>query len=68
MLALQDAGTPPLVEGAMSKVLATELLQRIARVGASALGPTVLTAPGWFGDAAARSGSRTNRSSGSIPR
>ena len=34
VLALQDAGTPPLVEGAMSKVLATELLQRIARVGA----------------------------------
>jgi len=51
VLALQDAGTPPLVDGAMSKVLATELLQRIARVGASALGPAVLTAPGWFGEA-----------------
>jgi alkylation response protein AidB-like acyl-CoA dehydrogenase len=49
-LALQDAGTPPLVESAMSKVLVTELLQRIARVGAAALGPAVLTAPGWFGD------------------
>ena len=35
----------------MSKVLATELLQRIARVGASGLGPAVLTAPGWFGEA-----------------
>jgi alkylation response protein AidB-like acyl-CoA dehydrogenase len=51
VLALQDAGTPPLVDGAMSKVLATELLQRIARVGASALGPAVLTAPGWFAEA-----------------
>jgi alkylation response protein AidB-like acyl-CoA dehydrogenase len=50
VLALQDAGTPPLVDGAMSKILATELLQRIARVGATALGPSVLTAPGWFGD------------------
>ena len=41
VLALQDAGTPPLVDGAMSKVLATELLQRIAarrRVGARAGG------------------------------
>ena len=51
VLALQDAGTPSLVDSAMSKVLATELLQRIARVGASALGPAVLTAPGWFGEA-----------------
>ena len=51
VLALQDAGTPSLVESAMSKVLVTELLQRIARAGAGALGPAVLTAPGWFGDA-----------------
>jgi len=33
----------------MSKVKATELLQRIARLGARVLGPEVLTAPGWFG-------------------
>lgn len=52
VLALQDAGVPPVVEGAMSKVFATELLQRIATVGARVLGPDVLTAPGWFGDAA----------------
>ena len=52
VLALQDAGVPPVVEGAMSKVCATELLQRIATVGARVLGPDVLTAPGWFGDAA----------------
>jgi alkylation response protein AidB-like acyl-CoA dehydrogenase len=52
VLALQDAGVPPVVEGAMSKVFATELLQRIASVGARVLGPDVLTAPGWFGDAA----------------
>jgi alkylation response protein AidB-like acyl-CoA dehydrogenase len=51
VLALQDSGTASLVESAMSKVLVTELLQRIARVGAAALGPAVLTAPGWFGDA-----------------
>jgi alkylation response protein AidB-like acyl-CoA dehydrogenase len=51
VLALQDAGTPSLVDSAMSKVLVTELLQRIARVGAAALGPAVLTAPGWFGEA-----------------
>ena len=50
VLVLQDAGTPPVVEGAMSKVFATELLQRIATVGARVLGPDVLTAPGWFGD------------------
>jgi alkylation response protein AidB-like acyl-CoA dehydrogenase len=49
VLALQDAGVAPVVEGAMSKVYATELLQRIARVGARAIGPDVLTAPGWFG-------------------
>jgi alkylation response protein AidB-like acyl-CoA dehydrogenase len=49
VLALQDAGLPSLVEGAMSKVYATELLQRIARVGAGALGADALTAPGWFG-------------------
>ena len=33
VLDLQDAGTPSIVEGAMSKVYATELLQRIARGG-----------------------------------
>jgi alkylation response protein AidB-like acyl-CoA dehydrogenase len=49
VLALQDAGVAPVVEGAMSKVYATELLQRIARVGGRALGAGVLTAPGWFG-------------------
>ncbi len=50
VLTLQDAGIPPLVEGAMSKVFATELLQRIAAVGVRVLGPAALTAPGWFGD------------------
>ncbi len=50
VLARQDAGGAPVVEGAMSKVFATELLQRIARVGARILGADVLTAPGWFGD------------------
>ena len=50
VLVLQDAGTPPIVEGAMSKVAATELLQRIARVGAAALGPAALGEPGWFGE------------------
>ena len=49
VLALQDVGVPPVVEGAMSKVYATELLQRIARVGAGVLGAEALTAPGWFG-------------------
>jgi alkylation response protein AidB-like acyl-CoA dehydrogenase len=49
VLARQDAGVAPVVDGAMSKVYATELLQRIARVGARALGADVLTAPGWFG-------------------
>jgi alkylation response protein AidB-like acyl-CoA dehydrogenase len=46
----QDAGRAPLVEGAMSKVWATELLQRIARVGAARLGSGVFAHPGWFGD------------------
>jgi alkylation response protein AidB-like acyl-CoA dehydrogenase len=50
VLRMQDDGRPPLVEGAMSKVTATELLARIARVGATVLGAGVLTAPGWFGD------------------
>jgi alkylation response protein AidB-like acyl-CoA dehydrogenase len=50
VLALQDAGVAPFAEGALSKVCVTELLQRIGRVGASALGPDALTAPGWFGD------------------
>jgi len=49
VLDAQDAGLAPYVEGAMSKVQATELLQRVARVGARVLGPEVLTAPGWFG-------------------
>jgi alkylation response protein AidB-like acyl-CoA dehydrogenase len=48
VLALQDAGVPPIAEGAMSKVCVTELLPRIARVGTAALGPAALTAPGWF--------------------
>lgn len=49
VLALQDAGVVSVAEGALSKVCVTELLQRIARVGATALGPDALTAPGWFG-------------------
>jgi alkylation response protein AidB-like acyl-CoA dehydrogenase len=49
VLTLQDAGTPSMTEGALSKVGVTELLQRIASVGAGALGPDALTAPGWFG-------------------
>jgi len=49
VLALQDAGAPPFAEGALSKVCVTELLQRIAAVGAGALGADALTAPGWFG-------------------
>jgi len=54
VLALQDAGAAPVVEGAISKVFATELLRRIAHVGAQALGADVLTTPGWFGDALPR--------------
>jgi alkylation response protein AidB-like acyl-CoA dehydrogenase len=50
VLKVQDEGRAPLVEGAMSKVTTTELLARIARVGAMVLGADVLTAPGWFGD------------------
>ncbi|MFN8025710.1 MAG: acyl-CoA dehydrogenase family protein [Acidimicrobiia bacterium] len=49
VLDAQDAGQAPFVEGAMSKVKATELLQRVARLGARVLGPDVLTAPTWFG-------------------
>jgi alkylation response protein AidB-like acyl-CoA dehydrogenase len=49
VLALQDAGTASMAEGALSKVWVTELLQRIASVGAGALGPDALTAPGRFG-------------------
>jgi alkylation response protein AidB-like acyl-CoA dehydrogenase len=48
VLALQDDGVAPVTEGALSKVCVTELLQRIGRVGAAALGPGALTAPGWF--------------------
>ena len=33
----------------MSKVVATELLQHLARVGARVVGTDALTAPGWFG-------------------
>ena len=50
VLTLQDAGGAPLVEAAMSKVWATELLQRIARVGDGLLGPDAVLEPGWFGD------------------
>jgi alkylation response protein AidB-like acyl-CoA dehydrogenase len=50
VLAMQDDGRAPFVEGAMSKVTTTELLARIARVGARVLGAEVLTEPGWFGD------------------
>jgi len=52
VLVAQDAGQAPFAEGSMSKVKATELLQRIARVGGRVLGPEVLgsaSAPGWFG-------------------
>jgi alkylation response protein AidB-like acyl-CoA dehydrogenase len=48
VLALQDAGTPSLADGALSKVCVTELLQRVGRVGATLLGADALTAPGWF--------------------
>ena len=48
VLALQDAGIAPFAEGALSKVCVTELLQRIARVGANSLGADALTTPGWF--------------------
>jgi alkylation response protein AidB-like acyl-CoA dehydrogenase len=50
VLALQDAGIASFAEGALSKVCVTELLQRVGRVGATALGADALTAPGWFGD------------------
>jgi alkylation response protein AidB-like acyl-CoA dehydrogenase len=50
VICAQDDGRAPIVEGAMSKVWATELLPRIARVGASRLGPAALVEPGWFGD------------------
>jgi alkylation response protein AidB-like acyl-CoA dehydrogenase len=49
VLAAQDARQSPFVEGAMSKVKATELLPRIARLAGRVLGVDVLTAPGWFG-------------------
>jgi alkylation response protein AidB-like acyl-CoA dehydrogenase len=49
VIALQDEGAAPIAEGAASKVCVTELLQRIGRVGATALGAEALTAPGWFG-------------------
>jgi alkylation response protein AidB-like acyl-CoA dehydrogenase len=49
VIALQDAGRAPLAESAVSKVSVTELLQRIASLGAAVLGPDALTAPGWFG-------------------
>jgi alkylation response protein AidB-like acyl-CoA dehydrogenase len=49
VLALQDAGAASFTEGALSKVCVTELMQRIGRVGAGALGVGALTAPGWFG-------------------
>ena len=52
VLALQDAGGGSAVEAAMSKVWATELLQRIAFVGDALLGPGAVLAPGWFGDEA----------------
>lgn len=47
----QDAGGAPFVEGAMSKVWATELLRRIARVGSARLGAAAVVRPGWFADA-----------------
>jgi alkylation response protein AidB-like acyl-CoA dehydrogenase len=47
----QDAGGAPVVESSIAKVWATELLTRIAAVGARLLGPAALTAPGWFADA-----------------
>lgn len=56
VLVAQDAGLAPFAEGSMSKVKATELLQRVARLGARVLGPEVLTAPGWFGRAIADDG------------
>ncbi len=50
VLALQDAGGAPVVEAAMSKVWATELLQRIAVVGDALIGAGTVLEPGWFGD------------------
>ena len=50
VLVAQDADAPTMVEGAMAKVWVTELLQRIARAGAAALGAASLAAPGWFAD------------------
>jgi 3-oxocholest-4-en-26-oyl-CoA dehydrogenase alpha subunit len=50
VLTLQDAGGAPVVEAAMSKVWATELLQRIAVVGDALIGPGTALEPGWFGD------------------
>jgi alkylation response protein AidB-like acyl-CoA dehydrogenase len=50
VLALQDAGGAPVVEAAMSKVWATELLQRIAVVGGALIGAGTALEPGWFGD------------------
>ncbi len=50
VIRVQDDGGAPFIEGAMSKVWATELLQRIARVGASGLGAGAAVQPGWFGD------------------
>jgi alkylation response protein AidB-like acyl-CoA dehydrogenase len=50
VLARQDAGESTLVEAALSKVAATELLQRVARVGAAMAGPAVTVEPGRFGD------------------
>jgi alkylation response protein AidB-like acyl-CoA dehydrogenase len=47
----QDAGGAPVVESSASKIWATELLTRIAAVGAGLLGPAALRAPGWFADA-----------------
>lgn len=50
VLGAQDTGQPPVAAAAMSKVWATELLQRVARVGGQLLGGELLEAPGWFGE------------------
>jgi alkylation response protein AidB-like acyl-CoA dehydrogenase len=50
VLDAQDAGEAPVVASSAAKVWATELLTRIAAVGARVVGPATLTAPRWFAD------------------
>jgi alkylation response protein AidB-like acyl-CoA dehydrogenase len=50
VLALQDAAQPAVVESAMAKVWATELLQRIARTASELLGADAVAWAPLFGD------------------